>query len=46
MGKEGRVLGTRELLITGTTYTAVYRIIGERIEIAVVWHWAQSRKRR
>lgn len=45
MGKVGREAGTYELPITGTKYLAVYRISGERIEIAAVWHGAQRRRR-
>jgi toxin ParE1/3/4 len=45
MGTEGREPDTRELVITGTRYTLIYRITGEIIEVAAVWHWAQSRKR-
>ncbi len=41
-----REAGTRELVIVGTTYTVVYRIVGDVIEIAAVWHGRQSRKRR
>lgn len=44
MGKSGREPDTYELVITGTKYIAVYRIAEDRIEIAAVWHEAQSRQ--
>ena len=43
MGKSGREADTYELVITGTKYIAVYRLVEDRIEIAAVWHGAQSR---
>ena len=40
IGHEGRVGGTRELVISNTPYIAVYRI-KERVEILLVRHSAQ-----
>jgi toxin ParE1/3/4 len=41
MGRPGRVLGTRELVISGTSYIIPYRVRAERIEILRVYHGAQ-----
>jgi toxin ParE1/3/4 len=38
IGRTGRVEGTRELLIPRLPYIAVYRIVGETIEILAVIH--------
>lgn len=37
-GRPGRVLGTRELVITGTPYLIPYRVKGKTIEILRVFH--------
>lgn len=42
MGRVGRVKGTRELIISRTPFIAVYRIVGERIEILRFLHGAQK----
>ena len=45
-GRPGRVPGSRELVIPGTSYIAAYRIQGEEVQIASVLHgrqrWPQS----
>jgi toxin ParE1/3/4 len=41
MGRVGRVANTRELVVTGTSYIAVYRL-RERIEIVAVFHAARK----
>lgn len=42
MGRPGRVIGTRELVIFGTPYIAAYRIRGEStVEVIAVLHGAQ-----
>lgn len=41
MGREGRVKGTRELVIGRSPFIAVYRIKGKRIEILRILHGAQ-----
>jgi addiction module RelE/StbE family toxin len=40
-GRVGRVPGTRELVIPGTSYIAAYRIQGEEVQIASVLHGKQ-----
>ena len=40
-GRVGRVPGTRELVIPGTTYIAAYRVRSETVEIAAVLHGKQ-----
>jgi addiction module RelE/StbE family toxin len=40
-GRLGRVPGTRELVIPGTSYIAAYRIHGDEIQIATVLHGKQ-----
>ena len=42
LGRKGRVKGTRELVITGSPFIAVYRVLGERIEIFRFLHGAQQ----
>ena len=41
LGRLGRVLGTRELVISYTSFIVVYRISGQRIEILRVLHSSQ-----
>ena len=38
MGRPGRVLGTRELVVPDTPYIIPYRIRGERLELLAVCH--------
>lgn len=40
-GGAGRVPGTRELVIPGTSYIAAYIIQGDRVQIACVLHGRQ-----
>ncbi len=40
-GRLGRVPGTRELVIPGTSYIAAYRIQGDEIQIATILHGKQ-----
>ena len=42
LGRKGRVKGTRELIIAGTPFIAVYRLLGGRIEIFRFLHGAQQ----
>ncbi len=42
MGRQGRVAGTRELVISGTPFIAIYRVQGKRIEILCFLHGAQK----
>ena len=41
-GRPGRVPNTRELVIAGLPYVAVYRLKGDVIEVARVLHGAQQ----
>ena len=41
-GRTGRVAGTRELIIGGTPFIAVYSIAEERIVILAVYHSARQ----
>ena len=41
MGRSGRVFGTRELVISGTPFLAVYRLHNHRIEILRILHGRQ-----
>jgi addiction module RelE/StbE family toxin len=36
MGREGRYLGTRELVIPGLPYVVVYRLRGQSVEVITV----------
>ena len=40
-GRAGRVPGTRELVIPGTSYIAAYMIQGDEVQIASVLHGRQ-----
>lgn len=42
IGRPGRVLGTRELVVSGTPYIVPYRVRGETIEILRVFHGARK----
>lgn len=41
-GRNGRMPGTRELVIPGTAYVSVYRLKAKRVEILRVLHSAQQ----
>ena len=41
-GKKGRVTGTRELVIPGTPFVAIYRIKGRRVDVLRVLHSRQK----
>ena len=41
IGREGRVKGTRELIIGHTPYIAVYRVKKKEVEILHILHGAQ-----
>jgi plasmid stabilization system protein ParE len=38
MGRPGRILGTRELVVPSTPYPIPYRVRGERLELMAVFH--------
>ena len=42
MGRPGRVLGTRELVVPETTYVIPYRVRGEYLELIAVFHGRQK----
>ena len=42
IGRAGRVVGTRELVITGTHYLVPYRIKNNQVEILRVFHTSQK----
>ena len=42
IGRAGRVPGTRELVIAGTPFIVPYRLSGDIIEIARVYHAARK----
>jgi toxin ParE1/3/4 len=46
LGRQGRVAGTRELVITTTRYIVAYRIRNETVQILAVMHGAQRWPRR
>jgi toxin ParE1/3/4 len=41
MGRQGRVAGTRELVVSRTPFVLVYRVRAERVEILRVLHGAR-----
>ena len=42
IGRPGRLFGTRELVISGTPFLAVYRVQNNRIEILRILHGRQN----
>ena len=42
IGRPGRVSGTRELVISGTSYIVPYRIREKRLELLRVYHTARK----
>ena len=42
MGREGRVDGTRELVVAGTPFIVVYRHLRTRIDVLAVFHGARK----
>jgi toxin ParE1/3/4 len=42
MGRPGRVLGTRELVVPGTPYIIPYRVRRERLQLIAVLHGRQK----
>jgi toxin ParE1/3/4 len=42
MGRPGRVLGTRELVVPDTPYVMPYRVRRERLELIAVFHGRQK----
>jgi toxin ParE1/3/4 len=42
MGRPGRVLGTRELVVPDTPYIIPYRVRRERLELIAVFHGRQQ----
>jgi toxin ParE1/3/4 len=42
IGRPGRVLGTRELVVPGTPYIIPYRLRRERLELIAVFHGRQK----
>jgi toxin ParE1/3/4 len=42
IGRSGRIVGTRELVVSGTSYIVPYRIRGERLELIAVFHGRQK----
>jgi len=41
LGRPGRVVGTRELVIPGTPYVVPYRVKGDIVQIITILHGAQ-----
>ena len=42
LGRPGRVLGTRELEVSGTPYIVPYRVRGQTVQILRVFHAARK----
>jgi len=42
MGRTGRILRTRELVVPGTPFLIPYRVRGERLELIAVFHGRQK----
>lgn len=43
-GRAGIEPGVRELVVGGTPYIILYRVIGSRVMIGTIWHAAQKRE--
>ena len=43
LGRAGAEPALRELIIGGTPYVILYRLRGQRITIATIWHTAQRK---
>ena len=41
IGRPGRIIGTRELVVTGTPHLIPYRVRGEMLELIAVLHGRQ-----
>jgi addiction module RelE/StbE family toxin len=46
IGRAGRVVGTRELVVSGTPYVIPYRVKADRLELIAVFHGKQRWPRR
>ena len=42
LGRPGRLVGTRELIVAGTPYIIPYRVRGESLELIAVFHGRQK----
>ncbi len=42
IGRKGRVIGTREFVITGTPYIAIYRLHNNQLQILRILHTSQK----
>jgi toxin ParE1/3/4 len=42
LGRPGRVVGTRELVVPGTPYVIPHRLRGDRLEVIGVFHGRQK----
>jgi toxin ParE1/3/4 len=42
IGRAGRVIGTRELVVSGTPYVIPYRVKEDRLELIAVFHDKQK----
>jgi toxin ParE1/3/4 len=42
IGRTGRVVGTRELVVPETPYVVPYRVRGQRLELIAVFHGRQK----
>ena len=41
-GRIGRVAGTREVVVPGTSYLVAYRIVEDMIQVLAILHGAQE----
>ncbi len=44
LGRAGSEPGVRELIVGGTPYMILYKVLGTRVTISTIWHSAQTRK--
>lgn len=43
LGHAGSEPGVRELIVGGTPYLILYKVLGKRVTISTIWHSSQAR---
>jgi addiction module RelE/StbE family toxin len=45
LGRAGSEPGVRELIVGGTPYLILYKVVGKTVMISTIWHSAQAREK-
>jgi toxin ParE1/3/4 len=45
LGRAGSEPGVRELIVGGTPYLILYKVLGKTVLISTIWHSAQAREK-